>query len=295
MKKNYLIVVVAHSVHGRIRRLHIPHYALHLVLCFAIFGAIVSIGFVSSYARMLWKVTEFNTLRSEKEALRQQYEELQRTVQERNVQLASLGDLASEVSIAFGIRRPFNEPATPPGDMPESRYTSFVNQYDFLQQVQLSPQGSNSLWYWLENTTPSLWPVQGSLTSSFGKRMDPFAGEGAFHPGVDMHANFGLPVVAAADGVVSDSGWAGLYGKRIIVNHGRNGLATHYAHLSSTFVRPGQVVRRGEVIGRVGQTGKATAPHLHYEVRYRNTPVNPYRYLKNTTPQQRTSALTQAD
>ena len=171
MKKNYLIVVVAHSVHGRIRRLHIPHYALHLVLCFAIFGAIVSIGFVSSYARMFWKVTEFNTLRSEKEALRQQYEELQRTVQERNVQLASLGDLASEVSIAFGIRRPFAEQTTLLGDMPASRYTSFVNQYDFLQQVQLSPQGSNSLWYWLENTTPSLWPVQGSLTSSFGKRI----------------------------------------------------------------------------------------------------------------------------
>jgi murein DD-endopeptidase MepM/ murein hydrolase activator NlpD len=295
MTKNYLIVDVAHSVHGRIRRLHIPHYVLHVVFCLAVFGAIMGIGFVSSYARLLWKVTEFNELRTEKEALQKKFGELQRTVEERNTQLASLGELAGEVSIAFGIRRPFTERTEMQGEggLEPSLYGSFVDQYDFLQQVQLSPQGSNSLWYWLENTTPSLWPVQGALTSSFGRRLDPFIGQGAFHPGVDMQATHGLPVVAAADGVVEESGWAGLYGKMVVLSHGRNGLATHYAHLSSIFVRPGQVVRRGEVIGRVGQTGKATAPHLHYEVRYRGTPVNPYRYLKNTTAQPVT--LVQAD
>ena len=294
MKKNYLIVVVAHSVHGRIRRLHIPHYMLHVVLCFALFGAIAGIGFVSSYARMLWKVTEFNAVRTEKEALQKRYEALQRTVEERNIQLASLGELASEVSIAFGIKRPFAEqPSLARLGEPASMYHSFVNQYDFLQQVQLSPQSSHSLWYWLENTTPSLWPVQGALTSSFGRRLDPFSGAGAFHPGVDMRAAYGLPVAAAADGIVSESGWGGLYGKTVLLDHGRNGLTTRYAHLSSTLVRRGQVVRRGEVIGRVGQTGKSTSPHLHYEVRYRGTPVNPYRYLKRATPERATIA--QAD
>jgi murein DD-endopeptidase MepM/ murein hydrolase activator NlpD len=285
MRKNYLILVVAHSVHGRIRRVHIPHYAIHVVLSLALFGAIVGIGFLSSYARMLWKVAEYNSLRDEKQALQRQNEELKRTVEERNTQLASLGTLATEVSIAFGIKRPESaEMELRSEDIPNSDYQSFVDRYDFLQRVHTATVGDQSLWY-LENTTPSLWPVRGSLSSSFGNRRDPFSGEGAFHPGVDLRSRRGVSVVATADGVVHESGWAGQYGKRVILNHGRSRLSTHYAHLSEFYVRPGQTVRRGQVIGRVGGTGRVTSPHLHYEVRYRGTPVNPYKYLqKSSTP-----------
>jgi murein DD-endopeptidase MepM/ murein hydrolase activator NlpD len=281
MRKNYFIVVVAHSIHGRIRRIHVPHYIIHVVLSLAVFGAIVGIGLLSSYARMLWKVAEFNKLRSEKVALQKQYDELRQTVSERNIQLASLGNLASEVSIAFGIKRDFVAGSNLMGESPEMpRYRSSLNQFGLLQQVELSTQASNSMWQWLENTTPSIWPVQGSLSSPFGKRLDPFLGKGAFHSGIDLTADYGAPVVATADGTVSASGWYAGFGKRVVLEHGHNGLSTVYGHLSDFFVRPGQVVRQGEVIGRIGSTGRATGSHLHYEVRYRGTSLNPYKFLQ---------------
>ena len=286
MRKNHFIVVVAHSVHGRIRRVHIPRYAIHIGLAAVLLATIATIGLVSSYTRMAVKAFEFNELRTEKEALQRKYDALAQRSGERDVQLESLGNLATEVSMAFGIKRQTNEA----GDVglglsSDQSYSRSRSQYDFLQQVQVSTGGSGSVWEWLENTTPSIWPVQGRLSSSFGKRNDPFAGTGSFHAGVDLTARYGTPIVAAADGVVTQSGWFAKYGKRVVLAHGGNGLSTGYAHMSEFFVRPGQVVRRGEVVGRVGRTGKTTSPHLHYEVRYLGTPVNPYKYLRRPTNQ----------
>jgi murein DD-endopeptidase MepM/ murein hydrolase activator NlpD len=281
MKKNYFIVVVAHSIHGRIRRIHIPHYVIHVVFSLAVFGAIAGIGLLSSYARMLWKVSEFNELRSAKVALQKQYDELKDTVTERDIQLASLGNLASEVSIAFGIKRDFAAGGQLQGEGVETpKYRNSVHQFGLLQQVDLSSQATNSMWQWLENTTPAIWPVQGRVSSSFGKRLDPFLGKGAFHNGVDLTADHGAAVVATADGMVAASGWYAGLGKRVSLEHGHTGLSTVYGHLSDFFVRPGQVVRRGEVIGRIGRTGRATGSHLHYEVRYRGTSLNPYKFLQ---------------
>jgi len=131
---------------------------------------------------------------------------------------------------------------------------------------------------------PSLWPVMGPITSSFGQRDDPFNGEGAFHTGVDISATFGTPVRAAADGVITTASMASGYGREIVVDHG-NGIETLYGHLSGFAITTGEQVRRGQVIGYVGMSGRATAPHLHYEVRIHNTPVNPHRYLQETMDQ----------
>ena len=294
MRKNYFIVVLAHSVHGRIRRLHIPHYAIHVALSLALFAAIAGIGLFSSYGRMFLKVSELNQLRAEKDALEQKYNQLVELAEQRDIQLASLGNLATEVSIAFGIKRQDEDSDDMLGARaPAVDYSASLQQFDFLQQVRVSSAAGASPWNWLENTTPSIWPVQGRLSSSFGKRLDPFLGKGAFHAGVDLTARHGTAVVAAADGVVSESGWSGRYGKRVLIRHGHNGLSSNYAHLSEYYTTPGQVVRRGEVIGRVGRTGRTTSPHVHYEVRYRGTPVNPYKYLRRASP--RRATLTLAD
>ena len=106
---------------------------------------------------------------------------------------------------------------------------------------------------------PSLWPVSGSLVSFFGKRTDPFSGEGAIHTGLDISVPAGTPVRAAADGMVTQAGPFAGYGRIIMVNHG-GGCTTYYAHLSRYEVLPGQGVRRGEVIGYSGATGRATSP-----------------------------------
>ena len=274
MNKNYFILVLAHPIHGRIKRLHIPHYFLHVAVAIAALGGIAAVGFTSSYARMLGKVSEFNQMRSEKAALQKQYEQLREEVQDRGDKLASLGALASEVSIAFGIRRESAESAGGEDAFVESSW----NQFDFLQSAQVPSSGSMAL-NRLTNTTPSIWPLEGRIGDGFGNRVDPFRGEGAFHAGVDIRADRGTPVVATADGIVSKSGWFGSLGKAVVINHGNSQLTTRYGHMTEVFARPGQVVRRGEVIGRAGSTGRSTGNHLHYEVVYRGTPVNPYKYL----------------
>ena len=131
---------------------------------------------------------------------------------------------------------------------------------------------------------PSLWPVEGNITSSFGERVDPFNGEGAFHSGLDISVPYGTPIHAAADGVVVFADIMNGYGNLIELDHG-HGISTRYGHLSGFAITAGQHVRRGQVIGYVGATGRATSPHLHYEVRVQNVPVNPHKYLRTTTAQ----------
>jgi murein DD-endopeptidase MepM/ murein hydrolase activator NlpD len=130
---------------------------------------------------------------------------------------------------------------------------------------------------------PSLWPVMGPITSSFGEREDPVKGngEGEFHKGLDISAPTGTPVHATADGVIKLVGMVNGYGREVIVDHG-HGVETCYAHLSAFASIVGQVVIRGQVIGYVGHSGRVTGSNLHYEVRIRNTPVNPHRYMRVT-------------
>jgi murein DD-endopeptidase MepM/ murein hydrolase activator NlpD len=279
MKRDHFLVILAHPVYGRLRRIRVPHYAAHVALSVAVLAAIAGIGFASSYGRLLTKASEFNHLRAEKDALQKRYDELRAHVEERDTQLASLGDLASEVSIAFGIKRDFDGPAAD-GETVQAAAYDPRRQYDFLQAMRLPSRDGGTMLSWLSNTTPSIWPVEGRISSSFGRRIDPFHGRGAFHAGIDLSTPKGTAVVATADGTVVEAGWANGYGKAVKITHGRNGISTLYAHLTDVFAVPGQVVRRGEVIGRAGSTGRSTSSHLHYEVRYRNTPLNPYKYLQ---------------
>ena len=124
------------------------------------------------------------------------------------------------------------------------------------------------------HTTPSIWPTQGYISSPYGLRF----GGTEFHQGIDIAAEMGTPIVAAADGVVTAAGWNGGYGNMVDVDHG-SGVVTRYGHASAVAVTVGQQVRRGQVIAYVGSTGRSTGPHLHYEVRVGGQPVNPAAYL----------------
>lgn len=126
---------------------------------------------------------------------------------------------------------------------------------------------------------PSIWPVEGETTDSFGYRGNPFGGGGSeFHPGQDISAPTGTPIVAPADGRVLEAGWKNGYGQTVVIDHG-NGLTTRYGHLSKIEVSVGQELKRGEQLGLVGSTGRSTGPHLHYEVRLGELPVSPRYYL----------------
>ncbi len=132
----------------------------------------------------------------------------------------------------------------------------------------------------LLSSTPSIAPVRGILTDGFGGRSDPFTGEQGTHSAIDISSAVGQPVRAPADGIVVKSEWANGYGNVIYISHGY-GYSTRYGHLSSFAVKPGQHVKRGDVIAYVGSTGRSTGPHLHYEVRLNNNPVNPLEYILN--------------
>ncbi len=279
MRQHYFVVVLAHSLHGRLRRVQISHRTVYFSLGALIFAALSLFGICSSYVRMSWKVANYNSLRQELDTLRSRYQALQHEASQKNEQLASLQLLANEVSLAYGIKQKLEGP---PSIGSESRltptYRETLAEYDFLKSAAYSSLHHKYARQWQTNVRPTLWPVVGRVMSTYGARTDPFSGEGALHTGVDLSATRGTPVRAAADGIVTYAGWSGGYGKLVIIDHG-NGIETWYAHLSRFQVVPGQEIRQGQVLALSGGTGRVTSPHLHYEVRVGGNPINPWRYL----------------
>jgi murein DD-endopeptidase MepM/ murein hydrolase activator NlpD len=125
---------------------------------------------------------------------------------------------------------------------------------------------------------PSISPTVGIIVSNFGYRNDPFTGEYKIHEGIDISAPLGTPVYASADGIVIFAGYKEGYGLEVEISH-QNGIITRYAHLSRILVSPGQKIKRGEIIGKVGSTGRSTGSHLHYEVIVNGRAVNPLNYI----------------
>jgi murein DD-endopeptidase MepM/ murein hydrolase activator NlpD len=291
MKPEAYTFFIASSRKGTFRKIAVPVYALHLLAILAAVGGITVLAAAGSYTRMLWKVGNYNTLRRQQDTLKHNYEQLQSTVQDTNQRLNSLQSLATEVAMTYGFMRfrqsPFglNEISAEPN----AGFEQSVAQFNFLEKnvtsAALAPVGlrlltTNNLGDM--TSTPSLWPVVGHLTGSFGERMDPFSGEGAFHTGVDISSQYGDGVRVAADGVVVEADTRAGYGRLVVVDHGF-GLTTLYGHLSTFSVIPGEQLKRGDTIGNVGVSGRSTGPHVHYEVRINGAPVNPMRYLRFAT------------
>jgi murein DD-endopeptidase MepM/ murein hydrolase activator NlpD len=130
----------------------------------------------------------------------------------------------------------------------------------------------------LANATPSIWPTHGGLTGFFGGRSDPFTGEPGYHQGIDISTEKGQPIYATADGVVDTASYSGDYGNLIVLKHAF-GLMTRFGHLSKFNVMPGQDVKRGDIIGFVGSTGRSTGAHLHYEILVNGRLINPLQLL----------------
>jgi murein DD-endopeptidase MepM/ murein hydrolase activator NlpD len=281
MKQEYFVVVLAHSLRGRLRRVHIPHQAVYVILALALLGSISVFGFVASYARMAWKVANYNALKREADTLRVRYQNLQKVVSQTDQQLASLELYANEVSMAYGIKQKLEGPSdiSAQGKLIPS-FAESVQDYDFLRSANaLTLLSSPARRFRAMASIPNLWPVDGRLMGGFGPRSDPFSGEGTeIHTGVDISAPTGTPIHVTADGIVGFADMESGYGRVVKIDHG-GGIETWYAHLSKFYVHTGQEVRRGELVGLVGTSGRVTAPHLHYEVRVNGRPMNPYQYL----------------
>ncbi len=310
VNKRFYIIFVAREADGRLRKVPVPLRYAYLFVAAAMVGAFTIAGMAGSYSRMLLKTARYDQVRSQREALRKDYARLEMQAKQKDVQAASLGSLASQISALYGLHAKSSKAvatATAPvlansspdgaGGFSQQAYARSLDQFAELRTEavngHLDPRFSYEPHPFRTNAdmvlggveAPSLWPVTGRLTSSFGERLDPFNGEGAFHAGLDIAAPYGTPVRAPADGVIAKAGPANGYGREMIVDHG-GGVTTVYGHLSGFAVVAGQLVKQGQVIGYVGSAGRSTGPHLHYEVRIDNMPVNPHKYLKQTMEQQ---------
>lgn len=292
MRKRFYIFFVARDEAGQLRKISIPVQYLYILLVGAAIGALSLTGIVSSYARMLQKVSHYNDLRDQQAQLKDRYSRLEQVAKERDIQVASLGSLASEVSALYGLKSDPAMVSASTEQIQNAQVHSSLDQLYALKNTALTGAASVGISMgltknsttadWVRaNSAPNLWPVEGLITGSFGERIDPFNGEGAFHSGVDISAGVGSPVMAPADGIVTFADYLGGYGRAVMVDHG-HGISTRYGHLSSFAVTAGQYIHRGDTIGYVGLSGRSTGPHLHYEVRINDTPVNPYKYLRIT-------------
>jgi murein DD-endopeptidase MepM/ murein hydrolase activator NlpD len=292
LQKRFYILFVARGDDGQLRKISIPVHYLYVFVIGAAIGFLSLTGIASSYARMLLKVSQFNQLRTEKDQLKNNYSRLEQVARERDLQVASLGSIAGEVSALYGLKAQPTLVTVTADRIQDAEVSSSLDQLHALRSSALTGATMVGLTMgltrnattadWIKaNSAPNLWPVEGQVTGSFGERIDPFNGEGAFHSGVDIGSSYGAKIIAPADGVVTLVDTMGGYGKTIMIDHG-NGICTRYGHLSGFAVTAGQRVQRGDVIGYVGESGRSTGPHLHYEVRINDTPVNPYKYLRMT-------------
>ena len=291
MRKRYYIMFVARDSDGQLLKIPIPVHYLYVFVAGALIGMFTITGMAGSYTRMLAKTLRFNQLRSEKDTLAKNYNHLEKVAKEKDVQVASLGSIANEVSTLYGLKPEPMLEAAPKDAVGAERFTSSLDHFYALRTSAMSGVAANAIGFGTNNATlddwmklasaPSLWPIEGRIMSTFGERIDPFNGEGAFHRGVDISGGYGQAILAPADGVVESADVRNGYGKTVVLNHGY-GYSTLFGHMSGFAVAVGQHVQRGDVIGYIGISGRSTGPHVHYEVRINDVAVNPHKYMRTT-------------
>jgi murein DD-endopeptidase MepM/ murein hydrolase activator NlpD len=293
LRKRFYILFVARGEDGQLRKIPVPIHYLYVFVAGTAVGLFGLTGIAQSYMRMLWKTSQYNELKAQQDDLKNRYTHLEQVAKERDMQVASLGSLASEVSSLYGLKPdPVLIAAASSDSIQDDQVSSSIDRLSTLKTTALTGATTAGLTLgltrnvttadWIRaNSAPNLWPVEGLITGAFGERIDPFNGEGAFHSGVDIGATIGQSIIAPADAIVLFADFMGGYGRAIVLDHG-HGITTRYGHLKSFAVFPGERVHRGDTIGYVGDSGRSTGPHLHYEVRINDVPVNPHKYLRTT-------------
>jgi len=253
---------------------------------------------IVDYASLSVMRHKYRVLIAETAEQRQKIAEYETSIDRLKGAISGFETYAKKLNVMAGLKSPdiIRDPAGLGGSDPDAEPASGpqlgpppgptpLGQIQSLNQRAESISGNlGGLVEYFDNqairlaSTPTIWPVMGWLSSSFGYRADPFTGKRTFHAGLDIATGQGNPVVATADGLALEVTQDKFLGKNITLSHG-NGITTVYGHLSAFAIKAGQKVQRGTVIGYIGMTGKAVGPHLHYEVHVNGKAVNPYNYI----------------
>jgi murein DD-endopeptidase MepM/ murein hydrolase activator NlpD len=283
-EKNYRMVredrfyafIIAHTSRSRARvqRIRVEKRSVSIFcLLLLLVGVALFYGLYGLTQQAAHLRTEFENqrLRAENDRQRQELEKLNNRVEKVEDTSRKLAEKSGVVDAATRLPGT-GGPALP---LDEMAYATLASKMSRLEEDMRAHEAVLRQ----RGYTPTVWPVEGTLEGGFGGRRNPFGGGGyEFHSGQDIEAPPGAPVVAGASGRVSFVGWQNGYGQLVVVDHG-DGLTTRYGHLSSIDVQLDQTVSRGQLLGKVGSTGRSTGPHLHYEVRINDHPVNPLQYL----------------
>jgi murein DD-endopeptidase MepM/ murein hydrolase activator NlpD len=287
-RKFYTVFILPHA-HARFRKLHLSrNFVLALVV---LLGLTFVAGILSPH--LLFKVRSqseaMTRLEDERRELLVEKERFESSLSELSERIGSAESRALRMASALGIEEmPNLEPAA--GGAPEGTFGDGVQGFldeelDALsvrtESLEQSMAALSETWEERERllaSTPSVMPVRGWFSDGYGWRKDPMTSKRMFHKGLDIVAPVGAVVRAPADGVVTRASRTAGYGKMVDISHGY-GYRTRYGHMSELLVKPGQRVRRGDAIGRIGSTGRSTGPHLHYEVFREGRRVNPWKYV----------------
>ena len=289
MNQRYSTIIFVPHARAKFRKLKVSHRLFFSIVSLVTSSLCLSTFFSFQYFTSLSQTHELNKLQHENRELQTANEQFSKSVESLRTQLRTVEDRTRKLAIIAGITTLDETSQGGVGgvrndDMSGNPYRDDVDKMSFrshrldrdlsvLEQKFVAQSQ-------LLSCTPSIAPVRGILTDGFGGRSDPFTGEQGTHNAIDISSAVGQPVRAPADGVVVKAEWANGYGNVVYISHGF-GFSTRYGHLSGYAIRPGQRVQRGDIIGYVGSTGRSTGPHLHYEVRLNNNPVNPLAYILN--------------
>jgi murein DD-endopeptidase MepM/ murein hydrolase activator NlpD len=302
LDKDYFNILIFGQKTSKTRHLRIHKTTFKVGLYLSGFCLLATIFFFCDYIQVRKKGFELTQLRHETEEQRSKIHFFSSKIEDLEKQLSRLHDFDKKIRVIANLEKgqettSFVGMGGPsPSDVREKLKAErdeagLVQQMrtdvDRLKSEAVSREDSLSELEKLLQTkremlvhTPSVWPVQGWVTSGFGFRTNPFTGLNQMHEGLDISNRLGTPVIAPADGIVSATGKDFSYGNVVVVSHGF-GVTTHFYHLSKILVSAGQKMKRGDKIAEVGTTGKSTGPHLHYEVKVNGIPVNPARYILN--------------
>jgi murein DD-endopeptidase MepM/ murein hydrolase activator NlpD len=282
-KRHHTIILIPHA-HAKLRKWQVTNLQIGIAAGALLLLTLAAAFFTWVHFNSNANPVEIARLKSENERLRNTNLTFESSLKALQGQLAEYEDRTRQLAIVAGVESLESgaeagigggAPADgiEVGDLPaiESRASHVASALDTVEAKL------NERVRWI-SSTPAISPVKGIFTSGFGFRSDPLTHGRGIHQGVDIAAAPGQPVRASADGVVVQAGVIGGLGQAVVVAHGF-GVTTRYGHMSRIDVRPGQRIKRGDVVGRVGNTGRSTGYHLHYEVRVDGDPVNPLAYI----------------
>lgn len=279
--QEFYALIVAPSAKSKLRKVRISLTLIRSSLIVLAAIAIVSLYGLFRFAQHSALQLQMASISSENEQLRRENDAFRANYDRLNNRIAVVEDMSQ--NLAREMRNEATEDGVDVGqggpdsrdNMPEFEKRTEELEREIRQMADLYRDEQLKL-----SSVPAGWPVNGFLTDGYGIRNNPFGGGGVEgHEGQDIAAAFGAQVKATADGLVVYAASRSGYGNIVVIYHG-DGISTRFGHLSQIEVQPGQRVRRGEEIGRVGSTGRSTGPHCHYEVRLNNQPVDPMQYAQ---------------